>query len=53
MDYSKTTGKILMCNNARFELLFFDLQTGKVKNKYDEILNEKWDTYTCILGWHV
>ncbi|KRX05725.1 WD40-repeat-containing domain [Pseudocohnilembus persalinus] len=50
MDYSED-GKILMCNNARFELLFFDLDQGRLTNKYENLKDIKWSTYTCIFGW--
>jgi WD40 repeat protein len=52
MDFSRD-GKVLMTNNARFEIIFFDLTTGKVHNKYEVLKEEKWDTFTCIMGWQV
>jgi hypothetical protein len=40
-----------MCNNARFELLFFDLSTGKLNTKLETLKDEGWATWTCIFGW--
>ena len=54
MDFSKD-GKTLMYNNSRFELLFFDLniKPAKLHKKLDYLKDEKWETYICIMGWHV
>lgn len=54
MDFSRD-GKTLMCNNSRFELLFFDLNTkpAKLHKKLEILKDEKWETFTCIMGWHV
>ena len=42
MDFSKD-GKTLMCNNSRFELLFFDLniKPAKLHKKLDHLKDEK------------
>jgi len=46
MDFSNDE-KTLMCNNSRFELLFFDLniKPAKIHNKLDHLKDEKWETY--------
>lgn len=54
MDFSRDCKSLQACNQ-RFELLFFDLKTGK-QHKADaqkELKEEKWATYTCIFGWAV
>lgn len=54
MDFSKD-GKALMCNNSRFELIFFNLNESpaKIHKKPEALRDERWETYTCIMGWHV
>lgn len=49
LDFSEDS-KTLMCNNARFEVLFFDLSTSKLNTKPETLKDEKWSTYTCIFG---
>lgn len=49
LDFSEDS-KTLMCNNSRFEILFFDFTTSKLNTKPETLKDEKWATYTCILG---
>jgi microtubule-associated protein-like 6 len=53
MDFS-LDGAFLMSNCTSYEILFFDVSTGKQMTSGASMLkDENWDSWTCTLGWPV
>lgn len=46
-------GQFLMTNSLSYEILFYDLNTGKQVTRASNFRDEKWATWSCILGFTV
>ncbi|XP_040184881.1 echinoderm microtubule-associated protein-like 3 isoform X2 [Rana temporaria] len=53
LDWSKD-GKYIMSNSGDYEILYWDIAGGckLLRNRF-ESRDREWETYTCVLGYHV
>ena len=52
IDFSDD-GLILQSVSNDYELLFWDVNTGKQKTRSSELSDKRWATFTCPYGWPV
>lgn len=53
IDFSEDSN-VLQSNSTSYDVLFHNLESGKqVPNGASSYKDEKWSTYTCVLGWAV
>ena len=52
IDFSMD-GRILQSTSNDYELLFWDVNTGKQQTRVSAFRDQEWDTFTCPLGWPV
>ena len=45
--------RYLQSNCGAYELLFWDVQTGKQEKSASKMRDKQWATWTCTLGWPV
>jgi len=46
-------GSYLMTNSQDYEILYWNLETGKRERRGSELRDIKWPDWTCVLGWPV
>jgi microtubule-associated protein-like 6 len=52
IDFSANS-KYLQTNCGAYELLFWDVRSGKQIKSASSLRDERWETWTCTLGWPV
>lgn len=52
LDWSKN-GRVVQSDSGAYEHLFWDLEDFGMITKSSLVRDTLWDTYTCVLGWHV
>merc|ERR1711975_178859 len=53
LDWSVESG-FLQSNCAGYEIVYWDAESGKFRPDGAQFLrNEKWATWSCVLGWPV
>ena len=52
IDFSQD-GRVLQSTSNDYELLFWDVNTGKQLTRPSSLRDQKWQTFTCPLGWPV
>ena len=52
VDFSEN-GRTLMSNDAAREILYWNVATGRQERDAYNLRDEKWNTWTCVLGWPV
>eukprot|EP01114_Cavostelium_apophysatum_P005619 TRINITY_DN1680_c0_g1_i2.p1 TRINITY_DN1680_c0_g1~~TRINITY_DN1680_c0_g1_i2.p1 ORF type:complete len:1023 (-),score=268.98 TRINITY_DN1680_c0_g1_i2:52-3120(-) len=52
LDWSDDS-KVVQSDSGSYEHLYWDVEDGEQITRSTAVRNCLWDTYTCILGWHV
>lgn len=52
LDWS-SDGKLLQSDSGCYEHLFWDMEDIALITKSTLVRNVSWNTWTCVLGWHV
>jgi microtubule-associated protein-like 6 len=52
IDFSED-GRVLQSTSNDYELLFWDVNSGKQITHVKSLRDQKWETFTCPLGWPV
>ena len=52
IDFS-SDGRIVQSTSNDYELLFWDVNTGKQMTHVKALRDQKWESFTCPLGWPV